>query len=339
MRRCFSLARRGTCAVKTNPRVGCIIVHDGEIIGEGYHEVYGEAHAEINALRSIAPDKKVLLPHSTLYVSLEPCHHTGKTPPCVDAIIAHDIKRVVISTMDPNPQTYGKSIQKLRDRDIQVVTDILPKLGKEVIKEFDVHQSSKRPFIVLKWAQSRDGYMSKKGEQTWLSNDLSQRMVHRWRSEIDAILVGTDTAIIDNPQLTNRRGFDRSPMRILLDRKGRVPTERYLLSDEEKTIVFTCQKDYASKSKEVIHISENSWSWESIFEVLLKMKIGSVMVEGGKKVLHSLIKEELWDEARIIHAPIKISSGIKAPSISGQLKKSFGLRDDRINIVRKKVRD
>ena len=198
-------------------------------------------------------------------MSLEPCHHSGKTPPCVDAIIKHQIKRVVISCLDPNPLTYGKSVRALRKQNIEVVIDILKDEGEETIKEFLVNQSSRRPFVILKWAQSKDGYISKKGEQTWLSNDMSKWVTHRWRSEIDAILVGTDTAIIDNPRLDNRRGFDRSPKRVLLDRQNRVPPDRHIISDAVPTIIFTCKDDYESYGNEVILLPQESWSWDTIW--------------------------------------------------------------------------
>lgn len=333
IRRCFSLARRGSSLVKTNPRVGCVIVHNNTIIGEGYHKVYGEAHAEINALRSVLPSHKALLPESTLYVSLEPCHHSGKTPPCVDAIIKHQIKRVVISCLDPNPLTYGKSVRALRKQNIEVVIDILKDEGEETIKEFLVNQSSRRPFVILKWAQSKDGYISKKGEQTWLSNDMSKWVTHRWRSEIDAILVGTDTAIIDNPRLDNRRGFDRSPKRVLLDRQNRVPPDRHIISDAVPTIIFTCKDDYESYGNEVILLPQESWSWDTIWSRLLEMNIGSVMVEGGKKILASLIEEKKWDEARIIHTSAILEAGIKAPSLSGRIKTKNNMTGDTCYIL------
>jgi len=339
IKRCFTLARYGTNRVKTNPRVGCVIVHDDIIIGEGYHEAYGSGHAEVNAFNSVSQEKRALLPDSTLYVSLEPCHHKGKTPPCVDAIIKHNIKRVVISCLDPNPLTYGKSVQKLKEHDIDVTTDVLLEEGSEVIREFVVNLSSHRPYVMLKWAQSKDGYISKKGEQTWLSNDLSKWTTHRWRSEVDAILVGTDTAIIDNPKLTNRRGFGNTPVRILLDRQCRVPADTHLIADDEETIIFTCHENYQPTGKKVIQLSPEAWSWDAIFSALLDIKISSVMVEGGKKILKSLITESMWDEARIIHTEVKLGSGVKAPSIQGSVQHKHKMKTDTSYIIRPNHRD
>jgi len=339
IKRCFTLARYGTNRVKTNPRVGCVIVHDDIIIGEGYHQEYGSHHAEVIALNNVSQEQKSLIPASTLYVSLEPCHHTGKTPPCVDTIIKHGIKRVVISCFDPNPLTYSKSVDKLKQHNIDVTTQVLKEEGMETIREFVANQSSDRPYVVLKWAQSKDGYMSKKGEQTWLSNDYSNWITHRWRSELDGILVGTDTAIIDDPKLTNRRGFGTSPVRILLDRQGRVPLDRQLIADDGNTIIFTSHENYPVSNKEIVQLAYERWSWQAIFKSLLGMKIGSVMVEGGKKVLKSLINESFWDEARIIHTPIKLSSGVKAPSIQGILKKKYDMKGDTSYIIRPNQRD
>jgi len=205
-----------------------------------------------------------------------------------------------------------------------------------VIAAFQIQQTKQRPYVILKWAQSKDGYMGKEGEQVWLTNPLSKWITHRWRSEIAGILVGTDTAIVDNPRLTNRRGHGPHPHRILLDRQGRVPIERALLSDDHATTIFTCQQDYPSLSaeKRSIVIPSDMWSWEVILSELYKMNLGSVMIEGGKKVLRSLIKEGLWDEARVFHTSSVLEQGIKAPSISGRIKKRYHIRDDKAFIIK-----
>ena len=336
MRRCFALARRATPDIKTNPRVGCVIIHDNKVIGEGYHRVYGQEHAEIDALKSVAPTDHNLLASSSMYVSLEPCHHHGKTPPCVDAIIKANIPRVVISCLDPNPNTHGKSVHKLKKHGVEVVTDVLAEEGRDLINDFIIQQTMHRPYIILKWAQSKDGYMGVKDKQIWLSNDLSKLTTHKWRSELDAIMVGTDTAITDNPRLTNRRGFGHQPIRIVLDRQGRLPGDLYLLHDDHPTWIFTCQKSYQALTpvKEVIHIEESKWSWSSILSIIYEKKVGRLLIEGGKQIHKSLIKERLWDEARIIHTPVLLGAGIKAPSIKGKICKRYHLEGDKVFVAR-----
>ncbi len=335
MRRCFHLASLGSYHVKTNPQVGSIIVKDGQIIGEGYHQKYGGPHAEIEALRSVSPEHTALIDGSHIYVSLEPCYHEGKTPPCVDAIIKAKIAAVTISVKDPNPKTSGKSIQKLKDHGIDVHVGLLEAAGKSLIESFFVHQKLGLPFIILKWAQSKDRYIGKPDEQVWLSNEQSKLLVHRWREEIDAIMIGTNTAILDNPKLTNRRGHGRSPVRVVLDRYQKIPKTHHVLSDDHETLVYTTHEDYRAQGKcvSIHHLPEEDWSISHILKSIHQLGYAKLMVEGGKKLLSHCIKEQLWHEARIIQTDKIIGEGIKAPNLSGKIKGEMNVSGDNIFII------
>lgn len=335
MKRCFHLASLGSYHVKTNPQVGALIVNDSTIIGEGYHHKYGGPHAEIEALRSVSQSQQGLIAGAHMYVSLEPCYHEGKTPPCVDAIIKAKIASVTISVTDPNPLTAGKSIDKLTQHGIKVRYGLLEREGKELITPFFVHQKLNLPYIILKWAQSKDRYMGISDKQIWLSNQQSKLMVHRWREEVDTIMVGTNTAITDNPKLNNRRGHGRSPVRLLLDRYEKVPKRHHILSDEYETIVFTTHKDYIAHGKYVTiyHIVEEDWSIEEILKKVYALGYAKIMIEGGKKLLKHCIKEQLWHEARVIHTEKIIGEGIKSPNISGRIKSKLHLSGDNVFII------
>ncbi len=332
MRRCFHLASLGSYHVKTNPQVGSVITRNERIIGEGYHKKYGGAHAEIEALRSVALEDRHLIKGAHIYVSLEPCFHEGKTPPCVDAIIDSGIKSVTISVKDPNTKTAGKSIAKLREHGIEVKDGILADQGKSQIEKFFVNQQLGIPYVILKWAQSKERNIGNGKEPIWLSNEQSKLMVHRWREEIDAIMVGTNTVLIDNPQLSNRRPQGRSPIRVVLDRHGRIQSEAYLLSDDQETIIITTKEKYEYKglNKRLILLKEDDWKLKTMLELLYSKGISNVLVEGGASLHKSLIREGLWHEARIIETQTSLPSGIKAPFLSGRISDSFALNHDKV---------
>lgn len=335
MRRCFYLARLGSYHVKSNPQVGSVITYQDRIIGEGYHRKYGGAHAEIEALNSIRESDRSLLSKSHLYVSLEPCFHTGKTPPCVEAILAAGIPEVTICNLDPNPKTHGKSLEKLRSTGIKVNVGVLSEEGLHLNRRFFVNQLEKNPLVVLKWAQSKDGYIGKRGQQVWLSNELAQLEVHRWREEIDGILVGTDTAIVDNPLLTNRKTPGRSPQRFVLDRQGRIPLDNHLVDDELSTTIITSLKNYPLKNehKKVMYVHPDSWEMDNILRRIYENGCNKLLIEGGAALHKSMIKNNLWHEARVLHTSTMLNTGIRAPLLSGQVINEYHLQSNRVLII------
>lgn len=318
MARCLDLARLGAGWVAPNPMVGAVIVHENVIIGEGYHTHFGAPHAEVAAFHHVAPHKKHLLRQSTLYVSLEPCSHYGKTPPCAEAIIAHGIPRVVVACTDPNPMVAGRGIEKLRQAGIVVIEGIMAAESRQLNKAFHIFHEQQRPLVVLKFARSSNGQIAQKGTQTWLTGAMSRQLVHRWRSELAAVMVGTETALIDNPRLDNRFYFGKKPLRIVLDRQGRLPLSAHLLDGSQPTLVFTAQK--SPKSIENVTFVETNFERDFLAYILKYMyeqlRINSILVEGGSKLLQSFIEANLWDEARIFTAnKVFISDGTPEPKL------------------------
>ena len=314
IQRCFELARLGTGKVSPNPMVGAVLVYEGKIIGEGWHKAFGQAHAEVNCFESVRAEDRKLVPQSTLYCSLEPCSHFGKTPPCVDLILAQKAPRVVVANTDPNPLVAGKGLAKLREAGVEVIYGVLAEEGAWLNRVFFTWISKKRPYIILKWARSVDGFLGRKGERTPVSNPLAQRMVHRWRAESDAILVGAVTAKIDDPQLDVRHYFGKNPMRVLLDGKGTTPIERHLLSDEKPTLVFGPYRPGLSIQKTFVPC-ENQAPMTNVIEILAQKNLASLLVEGGATVLQQFIQQGLWDEIRIIVSPHPLKDGIEAPQV------------------------
>ncbi len=339
IRRCFDLAKRGIEGVSPNPIVGCCIVHEGRIIGEGWHQQYGEAHAEVNAFASVQEADKHLLKKATVYVSLEPCCYYGNTPPCTDLLIRHKISHVVISATDPNPRIAGGGVKQLRKHGIEVTTGILEEEGNWLARRFFVYVGKKRPYIILKFARSTDGFISKKGEQTWLTGKASKQLVHKWRSEEDAILIGTNTAEIDNPQLTNRLYHGKSPLRVVLDRQLRLSPSLNIYKDDTPTLIITDNTSIPQHSfihTDFAQIDFSSNRLEQIVEVLYQRKTKSLIVEGGAELLQGFIQADLWDEARIFTAQRRLSSGIKAPKISGEIIEKIALQKDILSIYKNK---
>ncbi len=313
MQRAFDLARLGIGSVSPNPQVGCVIVKEGEVIGEGWHQVYGQPHAEVNAVASVKDQSQ--LAGSTVYVNLEPCSHTGKTPPCAELLIKQKVKKVVIANIDTNPLVGGTGIRKLSEAGIEVVTGVLEKQGRELNKRFFTFHEQDRPYIILKWAQTTDGFIARSNyESKWISNEFSRQLVHKWRSEEDAVLVGTKTAAHDNPMLTVRDWSGRNPMRLVMDRFLRLPDTLNLFDRKVQTICFNLLKHEEHANLTLIRLDERDFI-KSILDYLVKEKIQSVMVEGGSLTLALFIEAGWWDEARIFTSPRLFHSGIQAPKL------------------------
>ena len=333
MSRCIDIAEKIGTDVKTNPMVGALLEYNGKIIGEGAHERFGSHHAEVNAIQSVGVENLHLIAKSTLYVTLEPCFHYGKTPPCVKLILDKKIPKVVISCIDPNPKVAGNSIKLLRENGVEVVTGVLEEKGKILIAPFVISMSQNRPYIILKYAQSQDGFMGKPNEQVWLTNSFSKRLVHKWRSEADAILVGKNTAIIDNPQLTNRLYFGKNPIRILIDKNLETPMYHYMYDESAQTIVPNSSANFVQNNIvfEKVNFDENFLT--TFLHSLYEKNIGKLIVEGGAQTLQHFINQNLWDEARVFIAPKLLHSGIVTPILPfSKLKKQIKVDTDILNL-------
>jgi diaminohydroxyphosphoribosylaminopyrimidine deaminase/5-amino-6-(5-phosphoribosylamino)uracil reductase len=337
MQRCFELALQGAGSVAPNPMVGAVLVYNNRIIGEGYHEKYGEAHAEVNCIKSVSVSDRHFIKASTLYVSLEPCAHYGKTPPCSQLIIDQQIPKVVIACTDPFSKVNGNGIENLKAAGIEVILGVLEQEAKELNHRFFVFHQKKRPFIILKWAETGDHFIgSDTQERLLISNEISNRLVHRWRSEEAAIMVGTNTAVKDNPTLTNRLWTGKNPIRILIDRHLKVPITSNLFQLEATTIVFNELKDEIKEHLIYVQLDFNKHIITQIMDYCYAFPIQSILVEGGAKLLQSFIDSGFWDEVRIIrNKNLKINNGIAAPVLKAQeLKDSFKLSTDTILIYR-----
>lgn len=331
MKRALELATLGTGNVSPNPLVGCVIVHEGRIAGEGWHKRYGEAHAEVNAIHAV--EDKSLLKECTLYVNLEPCSHLGKTPPCADMIIEHGLKKVVIANRDSNPLVAGKGIQKLRDAGIAVLTDVDAHGGYALNRRFFTFMEKKRPFIILKWAETADGFIARKNNNSrWISDEYSRQLVHRWRSEEDAVLVGSGTAWYDNPMLNVRDWSGRDPVRILIDRYLKIGHQSHLFNGDQKTICYNLVKEETDNNPGYVRLKAENFLG-SLIDDLYSRKIQSVIVEGGGQILNSFIKANLWDEARIFLSPQTFGTGMPAPRVFGVVKSDKKLDKDRLRII------
>ena len=321
MQRCLDLAAQGIGNVAPNPPVGAVIVYQNRIIGEGYHQQYGQAHAEPNAINSVLPQDKHLLSQSTLYVSLEPCAHFGKTPPCSDLIIKTGIPKVVIASPDPFELVNGQGIQKLRAAGIEVTIDILQTEANWLMRRFLTYHQHQRPYIILKWAQTANHFIAPTNkQQQWISNSFAKMLTHRWRTEEQAILVGTNTALADNPQLTARLWIGKQPLRLVIDRYGRLQNKPlHLLDNSLPTVVFTQthpNQNVNQANLQYIPINFEHQPLQQILHFLYQQKIQSVIVEGGAALLNSFIDANLWDEARVFTAPIYWDNGLTAPLLS-----------------------
>lgn len=342
MDRCIELALNGLGNVAPNPMVGAVVVCDDKIIGEGYHQRFGEAHAEVNAITNAKKFTKenkyaYAIERSILYVNLEPCSHHGKTPPCVDLIIAHKIPEVVIGTIDPFAKVNGEGVKKLEAAGIMVTAGIRKEACEELNKRFFTFHWKKRPYIIIKYAQSKDGFIAGKISNTgspYISNEYSLKLSHKWRSEEQAIMVGTTTALTDNPELTVRNWKGRNPLRVTIDRSLKLNKNLKIFNDAASTIVFN-EKETAYDG--VIHhikIDFNGNVPEQIMNELYKKDIQSIIIEGGMKLLQSFIDKGLWDEARIFTGNKWLGEGVKGPLLKGEIVSKENLLDDELIILK-----
>jgi diaminohydroxyphosphoribosylaminopyrimidine deaminase / 5-amino-6-(5-phosphoribosylamino)uracil reductase len=323
IKRCIELGKNGLPAAMPNPSVGAVIVYQDKIIGESYTSTYGGNHAEVNAINSVKD--KSLLSKATIYVSLEPCSHFGKTPPCSDFIIKNKIPTVVIGTLDSNIKVAGQGIAKLTKAGINVIVGVLEQECREANKRFFTFHEKKRPYIILKWAESQDGFLSpeskKDAKPVWITNEYSRQLVHKWRSEEQAILVGTNTVIVDNPKLNVRDWHGKNPIRIVLDQNNRISKESLIFDNCAKTIQI---------SNSIIDFSKNIAI--QITEYLFENQIQSVIIEGGRQTLQTFIDANLWDEARVFVGDNTFSSGTKAPTITGKTIVKKTIKNDKLLI-------
>jgi len=335
MERCIELARLGAGHVAPNPMVGAVLVYNGRIIGEGYHQRYGEAHAEVNCIADVKAADTPLIPQSTLYVSLEPCSHFGKTPPCSDLIIKHRIPKVVIGCRDPFKEVDGKGIEKLKQAGVEVVLGVMENECKELNSRFFTWHTKQRPYIILKWAQTGNGKISSSSnERLFITNEYTNRLVHRWRSEEAGILIGTNTALLDNPELTNRLWNGLSPVRMVIDMDLRLPSSLNIFNGKSRTIIFNATRDEEKEGLLYCRLLREQNIIPQLIMALYRLNIQSVLVEGGMRLLQSFIDENIWDETRkITNRSMVIADGLRAPEPGATLKvKELKLLEDTIEI-------
>ena len=318
MNRCLQLAEQGRGNVAPNPMVGCIIVHNGKIISEGYHEQFGSSHAEVNAIKKI--ENKKILKHSSLFVNLEPCAHHGKTPPCTDLILQMGISEIYIGSSDPNPIVSGKGIEILKDSGKKVQTGILAKESRELNKRFYTFHEKKRPYVILKWAETVDGFISRfpipeNKNENKITNGEADKLNHQWRSEESAIMVGTNTVLNDNPALTTRLVNGKNPIRVLIDKKGIFQENLQIMKANSKVILFT---ENESKTEDHIEFVKTDFKVsiiDFVLSELWKRNVQSLIVEGGSVLLNSFLESGLYDEIRILIGNKVFGSGIEAPNV------------------------
>lgn len=360
MHRCLALAQLAAGNAAPNPMVGSVLVYQNRIIGEGFHQQYGKAHAEVNCIDSVKPEHREVMDQSTLYVSLEPCAHFGKTPPCADLIIRHRIPKVVVGCRDPFVEVNGKGIEKLQVAGVEVITGVLEENCKDLNKRFFTFHTQHRPYVILKWAQTNDGKIAMPissqpfreevtSSRLLISNAATNRIVHKWRSEEAAILVGTNTALFDDPELNTRLWPGENPIRLVVDMNLRLPSSLKLFNTKPTTIVFNrhqhtlpLEKTSAEAIKEkglwYYQVTEGVSLVQQVMNALYQLTIQSVLVEGGSRLLQSFIDENSWDEARIIsNKTLEIGSGLPAPILkSGAFQSSGQIRSDEIRYYQPK---
>ncbi|MBQ4914897.1 bifunctional diaminohydroxyphosphoribosylaminopyrimidine deaminase/5-amino-6-(5-phosphoribosylamino)uracil reductase RibD [Maribacter sp. MMG018] len=341
MRRCIQIATCGLGKTAPNPMVGAVIVYNNTIIGEGYTSPFGGAHAEVNAINSVKD--KNLLKKATLYVTLEPCSHYGKTPPCADLITEHKIPKVVIGLKDPHVKVAGKGIIKLENAGCKVTTGVLQEECREHHKRFLTFHEKKRPYIILKWAETSDGFIAPSKEMRntnpepfWITNNISRQLVHKWRSEEQGILIGTNTALEDNPKLDVRTWSGKNPIRIVLDKNLKIPSSFHIHEKKQSTIIITSinNLDKIQETGDYKHIDFSKNATYNICETLHESNIQSIIVEGGSMTLQSFIDTNLWDEARIFKGNSTFDNGVKAPTIKGTILHRQQLINDQLTILR-----
>lgn len=337
MNRVLQLAENGLGKVAPNPMVGCVIVKDNVIISEGFHEEYGKAHAEVNAINKLPEDFDFT--SCSLYVNLEPCSHFGKTPPCSDLIVTKKFKTVIIANLDTNPLVSGKGIQKLRANGIEVITGVLENKAQFLNKRFFTYFNKKRPYIILKWAETKDGFISKfpiptDKNENWITCSESKQLVHQWRSEEQAIMVGTTTVLFDNPQLTTRFVKGKNPTRIIIDKRLKIAATAKVFDQNSDVIVFNEIKNEHYNNIRFIKINNNEFEINTILKNLTELNIQSVIIEGGAKLLQSFINSNNWDEARIFVGNKLFNSGIIAPNFKFAKKDFIQIGTDQLFIIK-----
>lgn len=338
MRRCLELASQALGNTYPNPMVGAVLVHKGKIIGEGYHHKAGMPHAEINAINAV--EDKSLLAESTLYVNLEPCSHYGKTPPCTLAIMQYRIPHVVIGTADPDTRVNGNGIRRLREAGCRVETGILEKECMHMNRRFFTWHTLQRPWVILKWAQTQDGFIdrlrtSPSEPPQWITDEICRMLVHKWRTEEQAILVGTKTALMDNPRLNARLWPGRQPLRLVIDRNRVLPPHLNLFDGKQETWVFTEKITGMNERKKDIRMLKADFTNLpfAILSELYAQGIQSLIIEGGTKTIQSFVKANLWDEARIFTGDVRFGGGVQAPVVAGEKKEDFFLGSSRLEII------
>jgi diaminohydroxyphosphoribosylaminopyrimidine deaminase/5-amino-6-(5-phosphoribosylamino)uracil reductase len=336
MKRVLQLAEKGKGMVAPNPLVGCVIVKNNTIISEGYHEIFGKEHAEVNAINKLAENFDFT--DCTLYVNLEPCSHFGKTPPCSDLIIKKKFKTVVIANKDVNPLVSGKGIQKLIDHKIEVIEGVLAKEALKLNKRFFTFFKNNRPYIILKWAETKDGFIFKtplpiNKNENWITCEESKKLVHKWRAEEQAIMVGTNTVLNDNPQLTTRLVVGKNPIRIIIDKTLKISSNAEIFKNNAEVIVFNNIKNDQLNHVQFVKIKPDEFTITNLFKKLAELKIQSVIIEGGTKLLQSVIDINLWDEARIFVGEKQFGSGIKAPIFEFDKSTFTTIGTDRLYLI------
>lgn len=333
MRRALELAEMGRGRVSPNPLVGCVIIVDDEIIGEGYHERYGGPHAEANAVAAVRyPD---LLEKATVYVTLEPCAHVGKTPPCADMLVSKKVREVIIAAVDSNPLVRGKGIAKLRDAGISVTTGVLEKEARSQNRRFFTQIEKNRPYILLKWAQTSDGFVARSDyDSKWISNIHSRQLVHRWRAEEDAVLVGTKTAHYDNPRLNVRDWSGKDPLRIVIDKQLTLDPNSHLFDQTQPTICYNLVREEELQNLHFVKLTPDFQVGELLAD-LHSRKIQSVLVEGGSILLQHFISQDLWDEARVFTGDVAFGSGIPSPHLARVPNQTLDSMGDRLDVYYK----
>mgnify|MGYP002629388282 CR=1 FL=1 len=335
MQRCLQLAELGLANAAPNPSVGAVLVHDDVIIGEGYTSAYGGPHGEVNCIQDARAKLAKVPSGSILYVSLEPCSHFGKTPPCSDLIIKENIATVVIACTDPNPLVAGKGIRKLKDAGIEVIENICQEEALELNKRFFTFHQEKRPYIILKWAQSKEGYFAPdSGKQFWITNPKTKALVHTWRSQEMAILVGAKTVLADNPKLNTRLIEGKDPLRVIINTKEQLNPKSQVFEDELPTLLFSYEKMELTSPKEWIPLNQEQDVIPQILNCLYTKNVNSVIVEGGAFTLQQFIDLGLWDEARILTGKNNLKEGILAPKIEGKIMGEFKFMGDQVNILK-----
>lgn len=336
IKRCLEIAQKGIGTTRPNPSVGAVLVIDDKILSEGFTSPYGGSHAEVNAIGAV--EDKELLTRATLYVTLEPCSHFGKTPPCSDLIIRSKIPKVVIGCVDTNSLVSGRGIEKLRKAGCEVVVGVLEAECKEHHRRFFTVQEKKRPYVILKWAETQDGFIAplerKDRKPVWITREMSQQMVHQWRAEEHAILVGTTTVIKDNPKLNVRTVAGENPVRIVIDRTLKIVEDSHVYDASVKTIFITEQEQMGRENVLFEKANFSRPLAKQICELLYKHQIQSVIIEGGTQTLQTFIDENLWDEARVFMGNVTFKEGIKAPVLGKKAMSEQAIDKDLLKIYR-----